>query len=135
MTSPSPWILVDYDRTGLMQIQANDAHPWRGELDDELALALARKAARGGDQQAIDDLCLHDRDALAIFALHRPRNLYWSQELADSPYGHCLIEAADPVVEKDERWLLEVKFPPQTPESLINHRLAGILQLVRDTPR
>jgi hypothetical protein len=66
------WILTDYDSTGLMQIQANDAHPKRfaagAWFNDDQALALAQRQAKRGDVAAAMAVTAHNRDAGAVEA-------------------------------------------------------------------
>ena len=60
------WLLVDYDGTGLMQIQANDQHAGRDRFSDEEAIAEARKEAAAGDAEALAAVAAHDRDEVEI---------------------------------------------------------------------
>lgn len=67
------WLLVDYDCTGLLTIQARDEHPKRdaygpNPFDDEDAIALVRCKAKRGNVDAIEALRQHDRDWPAIQA-------------------------------------------------------------------
>jgi hypothetical protein len=63
------WLLVDYDGTGLMQIQANDQHAGRDRFGDEEAIAEARKEAAAGDADALAAVAAHDRNQVAITQL------------------------------------------------------------------
>lgn len=56
------WLLVDYDGSGFHEIQANDEHPQRDAIDDEMAVAIARKEATKGHKDAIRAVAIHDRD-------------------------------------------------------------------------
>lgn len=63
------WMLVDFDDTGLMQIQANDQHPGRDQFSDDEAIAEARKEAAAGDTEALAAVAAHDRDEAEIAQL------------------------------------------------------------------
>lgn len=63
------WILIDYDASGLFEIQARDEHPQRDNFDDEGAVALVRRRAKRGDGKAVEALRLHERDEAAILAV------------------------------------------------------------------
>jgi hypothetical protein len=63
------WLLVDYDGTGLMQIQANDQHVSGDQFSDEEAIDEARKEAAAGDAKALAAIAAHDRDQVEIAQL------------------------------------------------------------------
>lgn len=66
------WILIDYDGSGLQQIQARDEHAGRDTFGDDNALALVQRQAKRGDREAKRALRLHNRDAAEIEE-HRKR--------------------------------------------------------------
>jgi hypothetical protein len=60
-----PYLLLDVDCSGLLEIARDDEHPAE-ELDDKLALAICEQDADAGDELALMFIMAHEYDARMV---------------------------------------------------------------------